>query len=234
MHRLIKATCTIAAEEIGRPGALHMASGFCELPLSADMRRGDIVISDEIMHGLGKGSVLVQVGLELIAEDYRMQKMGKSTIYGDPSLFRSEKLPLSYVDTAVRVMNDRGSFQVAARLKRETGFVVLPLRWTAIRLPDEATPAQEPLPSDYRIEAIRPTVVLAPRESCSFDVRFCGMEPCALCYELVDGSAGEISPAGVYTAPAREGVYEIRISCRNEPEIETYVYAVVKKKQKKK
>ena len=34
---------------------------------------------------------------------------------------------------------------------------------------------------------------------------------------------------GVYTAPAREGVYEIHIACTDDPLISTYAYAVVKK-----
>ena len=35
---------------------------------------------------------------------------------------------------------------------------------------------------------------------------------------------------GIYTAPAREGVYEIRIYCTDRPLVCTYAYAIVKKK----
>ena len=56
------------------------------------------------------------------------------------------------------------------------------------------------------------------------------MEPCTLSYELVEKDSGEITPDGIYTAPGREGVYEIRISCAEQPLISTYAYAVDKKK----
>ena len=78
---------------------------------------------------------------------------------------------------------------------------------------------------------MQPTVLLGTRESCYFSVRFRNMEPCGLIYELTDRDSGEITPDGVYTAPAREGVYEIRISCADSPLICTYAYAIVKKKE---
>ena len=80
------------------------------------------------------------------------------------------------------------------------------------------------------ISAVQPTILLGTHESCYFNVRFRNMEPCGLTYELTDRDSGEITPDGVYTAPAREGVYEIRISCADMPLISTYAYAVVKKR----
>ena len=53
------------------------------------------------------------------------------------------------------------------------------------------------------------------------------MEPCRLNYELTDPESGEIGADGLYTAPAREGVYEIYIYCTDMPKISTYAYAVV-------
>ena len=39
------------------------------------------------------------------------------------------------VETAVKVMNDRGSFVVAAKLLEDSSQVLLPLRWVAVSLP---------------------------------------------------------------------------------------------------
>ena len=55
------------------------------------------------------------------------------------------------------------------------------------------------------------------------------MESCNISYELTAPGSGEISGDGVYTAPAREGVYEIRIYCSDMPIVCTYAYAIVKK-----
>lgn len=56
------------------------------------------------------------------------------------------------------------------------------------------------------------------------------MKPCSVAYELTEPGSGEITPDGIYTAPAKEGVYEIRIYCAEKPLVCTYAYAIVKKK----
>lgn len=209
------------------------ATGTCEIPLGDRARRGEIFYSSEIMHGLGPGNVFVQVGFEYLAEDARLSATAKNTIYGDVSLFDQEKLPIQPAQTAVKVMNDRGSFVVAARLLRETSYVMLLLRWVAIKTPSEEDRSLLQRISDKSISPVQPTILLGTRESCYFNVRFRNMEPCGLTYELTDKDSGEITADGVYTAPAREGVYEIRISCADAPLICTYAYAIVKKKEPK-
>lgn len=207
------------------------ATGTCEIPLGDRPRRGETFYSSEIMHGLGPGNVYVQVGFEYLAEDARLSSTAKNTIYGDVSLFDQENLPVAPAQTAVKVMNDRGSFVVAARLQKETSYVMLLLRWVAVKMPSEDDRSLLQRISDKSISAVQPTVLLGTRESCYFSVRFRNMEPCGLNYELTDRDSGEITPDGVYTAPAKEGVYEIRISCADAPLICTYAYAIVKKKE---
>ena len=56
------------------------------------------------------------------------------------------------------------------------------------------------------------------------------MKATGITYELTSPGSGEISSDGVYTAPTREGVYEIRIYCTEMPVICTYAYAIVRKK----
>lgn len=73
-------------------------------------------------------------------------------------------------------------------------------------------------------------MVLSTRESHYFGVKFHNMEPCSLTYDLTEKGSGEITPDGIYTAPGKEGVYEIRITCTDMPLITTYAYAVVKRK----
>ena len=76
-----------------------------------------------------------------------------------------------------------------------------------------------------------PSLVVAPGEQCFFNVHYNNMEPCKLGYELTQRGTGYISEEGVYTAPDREGVYEIRIYSVNDPAISTYAYAIVKRKE---
>lgn len=206
------------------------ASGVCEIPLAGGARKGQTVYSDEIVHGLGKGTVFVQVGFEYLADDRKLGVSARHTIYGDPQLFADEEPPITYADTAVKVLNDRGSFVVAAHINRDTAQALLTLRWVAVRLPVGEEQSKLQKMAGKSIAAVQPTVVLATRESHFFNVKFKNMEPCTLTYELTEKDSGEITSDGVYTAPAKEGVYEIRISCADMPLISTYAYAVVKKR----
>lgn len=211
------------------PGSLMIASGTVEIPLGDKMRKGDIRYSGEIMHGLGKGNVFVKVGYEFMKEDNTMGKPCRSVIYGNPDLFR-EKSPISKVETAVKVLNEKGSFVVAAKLLRDTVFFILTLRWIAIKADSGHDPDRIGYYTGKSISAEKTTVVLGTKESFYFNVRFHNMEPCSVTYELMEPGSGEISLDGVYTAPAREGVFEIRIFCTDMPILCTYAYAVVKKK----
>lgn len=206
------------------------ATGVCEIPLGTNMRRGQVAYSDEIVHGLGAGTVFVSVGAEYLADDPKLGTSARNTIYGNVSLFSQEQAPTVVAETAVKVMNDRGSFVVAARLLEDSTQVVLPLRWVAVSLPGSGEESKLQKLAGKSIAAVQPTVVLATRESHFFNVRFNNMEPCTLTYELTEKDSGEITSDGIYTAPGREGVFEIRISCAELPLISTYAYAVVKKR----
>jgi hypothetical protein len=206
------------------------ASGICEISLGTDTRKGHTVYSDEIMHGLGKGNVFVSVGFEYLVKDKKLGITAKNTIYGDPSIFNGKDLPLTYAGTAVKVMNDRGSFIVAAKLTRDTHYVVIVLRWVAVKLPSGEEQTVLKHLTDKSISAVQPTVVLGTRESHFFNVHFKNMEPATLNYTLTENDSGSITVDGIYTAPNKEGVYEILISCADMPMIKTYAYVVVKKK----
>ena len=216
-----------------RPAPLRdtvFATGTCEIPLGDKALRGEVVYSDETMHGLGPGDVYVDVGFEYLAQDPRLSSTARSTIYGDAELFSPDAPPVPCVKTAVRVMNDRGSFVVAAKLLKDSPYVVLLVRWVAFRIPSETDRTQLQRIAGKSISAVSPTMLLAARETCFVNVRFHNMEPCGLVYELTEKNSGAITQDGVYTAPAREGVYEIRISCADMPLVNTYAYAIVKKR----
>ncbi len=205
------------------------ATGLCEIPLGGDARAGKIFYSNEIVHGLGKGDVVVSLGFEYLAEDPRTNILSRSTIYGNTELFHEDSVPLPSAELAVKVMNDRGSFLAAAKLKTEATNTLLMLRWSAYKIPAVGDKLKSDL-AGRRIASVPPTIVMGTRESHYFNVRFYNMEPCTLTYALTESGSGEITTDGVYTAPAREGVYEIQISCADEPLVCTYAYAVVKKK----
>ena len=205
----------------------NVATGVLEIPLGRDARSGDIRYSGEITHGLGPGNVYVSIGYEYLSQDQAIGANAKSTVYGNPELFSRQSQQLADTETAVRVLNDKGSFVVAARLLHDVDFLVLTYRWVAIKFPS----GEELEAADYygkTITAKTPTVVMRPRENYYFGVEFNNMAPCSITYELTAPSSGEITTDGVYTAPSKEGVYEIRIYCSDMPMVCTYAYAIVK------
>ena len=210
----------------------RIATGILEIPLGSSAKKGDICYSGEIIHGLGKGNVYVEIGYEYIAEDSALGTETKNTIYGNPELFEGSSKTDVNVETAVKVMNDKGSFMVAAKLFQNVDYLVLSYRWVAVKFPSEKNVGPQEEGSDKSIAAVTPTVVLGPKESYFFEVKCNNMESYAVAYEMTEPGSGEITAEGVYTAPAKEGVYEIRIYCVDMPVVCTYAYAIVKKKAK--
>ncbi|MBQ8147896.1 MAG: hypothetical protein IJ040_03800 [Lachnospiraceae bacterium] len=208
----------------------EIETGILEIPLNANAKKGDIRYSGEVMHGLGKGNVYVEIGYEKLENVSVDGGNSKTTIYGNPDFFKGPEESSVCVETAVKVLNDKGSFIVAVKFLKDVEYLVLTFRWVAIKFP---TGERFGIAEDYSnksISAETPTVVLGTKESYYFNVKFNNMKSCSIAYELTEPGSGEISPDGIYTAPTKEGVYEIRIYCTDAPMICTYAYAIVKKK----
>ena len=121
-------------------------------------------------------------------------------------------------------------FNVALRLLQDVKQLVLTYRWVAIRYAGEDLKEELIGNTNQSIAAVTPTIVVGAKESYFFQIKYNNMKPCSVAYELTEPGSGEITTDGIYTAPAKEGVYEIRIYCTDKPLICTYAYAIVKKK----
>lgn len=207
----------------------RIATGIVEIPLGENARKGDICYSGEIMHGLGNGNVYVEVGFEYLEENETIGRNAKTTIFGNPDLFQPGRAQVA-AETAVKVFNDKGSFVVALKLLQNVRQLVLTYRWVAIRYDSEKQQDEAELNNSQSISAVTPTIVLGAKDSYFFQVKYNNMKACSISYELTEPGSGEITSDGIYTAPSREGVYEIRIYCTDKPLICTYAYAIVKKK----
>lgn len=210
-----------------------VATGIVEIPLGADAKRGQICYSGEIMHGLGRGNVYVELGYEWYESENVPGANVKSTVYGNAGLFDDEIEGISNVETAVKVLNDKGSFIVAAKLLKNMECLVLAYRWVAILFPSGEENWNDEDYGNKSIAAETPTVVLGTRESYYYNVKFNNMDKCSVTYELTEGGSGDITADGVYTAPRKEGVYEIRIYCTDMPVICAYAYAIVRARKDK-
>lgn len=209
---------------------LWIAGGTLEIPLEQKMKKGAVCFSEEISHGLGPGSVYVSLGLDEPKDGAHVKKKIISTIYGDSSLFSAKNPLMTCVETGVQVWEERGSFQAAVRILGEQNTVLLSFHWIAVRIPELNETALSEQMQPMRISPENATVNLKPKEKYFFAVRFHQMEPSRLRYELTEEDSGRVGEDGTYTAPLKSGVYEIKISCWDYPEICTYAYAVVSAK----
>ena len=172
-------------------GSVEVATGTLEIPLGENARKGEIRYSGEIMHGLGKGNVYVEVGYEYLREDETVGANTKSTIYGNPDIFAGDQRSVVDAETAVRVLNDKGSFVVGARLLKNVDYLVLTYRWVAIKFPAGNDLG---LKEDYTGKSISPetpTVRMGTKENHYFGVRYNNMDKCSVTYELTESGSGK-------------------------------------------
>lgn len=206
-----------------------LETGIVEIPIGENAKKGDVCYSGEIMHGLGAGNVYVEVGYEYLEENFMNTTPTKATIYGNPELFERDRTRVA-AQTAVKVLNDKGSFVVAVKLLENVRILVLTYRWVAIRYDSEKLQDEMDIATNQSISAVTPTIVLGTKESYFFQIKYNNMKACSISYELTEQGSGEITADGIYTAPSKEGVYEIKIFCTEKPLVCTYAYAIVKKK----
>ena len=76
------------------------------------------------------------------------------------------------------------------------------------------------------------TIVLQPKSTAHIAPVFINMPSEACNFSIKDPEGGSIDNNGTYTAPAREGVYEIRVEAVSDPSVYTYAFAIVSQKKK--
>jgi len=215
-------------DNIGRGAAC--SGGYFEIPLGKGAKKGEIFYSGEIIHSLGRGDVYVEIGYEDREMDASMNSEISTVVYGSSGIFSGkEKNQAPVIECAVKILKDKGSFIGGVRFLKNYDKMMLRCRWSAIQISGDSGNGRFEAGSCIAPE--KPTIQLAPGDTCFFPVKFINMEPCRLCYELSETGSGEISEDGVYTAPDKEGVFEIHIFCAGNPFICTYAYALVKSKQ---
>ena len=227
---------TAAAPQAGAELGRYTASGTFDLPLGLGYDTRQAVFSDEIMHGLGQGPVCVQVGIEYITGGPK-DVQASEILLGDASIFGQEERPggeerIYSATTAVKVLPERGTFVVGARLGEASGLISLRIRWFAFRV-NELNKQLKLGHEGERYILVNPdTIVLPPKGTAHISPVFINMPAEACSYRVVDAEGGSIDNNGVYTAPAKEGVYEIRIEAVSDPTVYVHAFAIVTQKKK--
>lgn len=210
-------------------------SGVFEISLGTGGEVGKSYFSEEIMHGLGKGPVYVDIGIEYISRDGAAQGNRESIILGDGSIFSEDPTvtdeKIYEVDHAVKLLPERGTFIVGIRPKVKMGRIGIRIRWYAFKPEDLEQRVYNTKERKGCIMLQPDTIVIPPKGTVHIEPVFINMPEETLVYTLLDPEGGKIDNNGIYSAPAQEGVYEIKVSVLGKPEIYTHAFAIVSQRK---
>ncbi|MEG0338361.1 MAG: hypothetical protein RR573_00430, partial [Oscillospiraceae bacterium] len=241
-RHLAPAQAPLAANNVSLPSAgqdvmRNMACGVFTMSLGLGYDIKEPIFSEEIMHSLGMGPVYVDVGVEYITENKK--KGSTSEIFlGDISIFdkdvrANDSERIYKLSTAVKVLPERGTFIVGIRLGDTSGPISLRVRWYAIKLGEINKKLKQNANNGERMLLVNPdTIVIQPKATAHITPVFVNMPTEACTYKLMDTESGTIDQNGLYTAPSREGVYEIRIEAISDATVYCHAFAIVTQKKK--
>lgn len=204
----------------------RMASGVVTLNAGLHLQDGNILCSDEIAHELGPGTVFVEFGIENVYPAAGIDRNYTDLLLGDVSLFTQASGTYDDgFDRGVRIHPEKGTFELAVRLKGELRQAALRLRWFAWRT-EEHTTHRQPAGTLLRLE---PDVArAAPGTTVNFVPVFeRGLtSPCD--FLIPDQQSGLITPNGIYTAPQKDGLYQICAQIKDMPETRVNAFVIVR------
>ena len=222
-------------EEYKAKETISNTSGVFEMSLGTGGEVGKSYFSEEIMHGLGDGPVYVEIGIEYISRESITGTQHESIILGDASIFAEDRTVTDEkvfdVDHAVKLLPGRGTFVVGVRPKVKLGKIGLRIRWYAFKPEDLEKRIYNAKEQKGCIMVQPDTIVIPPKGNVHITPVFINMPEEALVYTLLDPEGGKIDNNGTYTAPAQEGVYEIKVSVLGKPEIYTHAFAIVSQRK---
>ncbi|MDR1548442.1 MAG: hypothetical protein LBT06_07645 [Hungatella sp.] len=191
----------------------QVRNGIIEFDLKLGGQRGQRLFSKEIFHGLGFGSVAIQVGLE---------ENSREVIYGSCEVFGDQKIR---VESAVRSYEDKGSFVVGIRLLEAVMDGKLTVHWTAVKNVSEEHTGR----TEKKI-FIKPGILeLGLRETHYLEVNCVNMTDKRVEWNVKD-KGGYVDANGHYTAPNTPGVYEVLAQSVAFPEVKASIFVVVRDK----
>ena len=204
-----------------------MTTGTVTLSAGMNLDEGKILRSDEIAHGLGPGTVFVQFGVENVSPAVNLHQNRTDLLLGDESLFEQVSGTLDRaLDRGVRVHPDKGTFELAVRLRSQLRQSALRLRWFAWR-PDGRAEHEAEQGALLRLE---PDVIhVEPGAVVNFIPVFSGGAGAPCDFFVVGKQAGTVTRDGVYSAPEKDGLYQVCAQARDRPDEKVNAFVIVRR-----
>lgn len=201
----------IGSSATGEAKGYRVAQGVATISLGVGGKRGQRFFSHDIFHGLGLGSVNIQLAIQ--EED--LLYSGSSEVFEHMEV-RAE--------TAVKADMSKGSFVIGLRLLESSGSQTVTVNWKAF-MEEQKEKAGE---SEKRIYIMPGKLEMKIRESCYLEAVCENIPGSSVVWNVKDEKNGYISQDGMYTAPNIPGVYEVTVQCQGAPEIRASLFVVVR------
>ncbi len=215
------------AKMVPAPERRRTSTGSVVLKTGLHMRDDELLLSDELSHGLGLGTVFVDFGVENVYPVVNDERNRTELLLGDVSLFEQADGACGVgFDRGVRLHPDKGTFELALRLKGALRQSSLRLRWFAWR-PDSGEDAHSEQPPGKLLRLEPDLLRVKPGESVHFTPIFAAgaAAPCDFFTEGRQG--GAVTRDGLYTAPEHTGLFQICAQVRGRPEERAEAFVIV-------
>lgn len=198
-------------EELPEPKIDNIVTGVERINLGFNPKVGKSYYSYEFVHGLGEGNVAVVTAIDNKA-NYMTDDKGL-LVFGDKGIFTKEEISISApsVQIGAVVNSVKGTVRLGVKLLERTTAQAVDVRWWAFK-PVEIQEQQEDLVIDENVRVvITPnTVRVKPLEQVRFEAHIEGAISQEVRWGMAEQNTGTIDNNGLYTAPAKEGVYEVK------------------------
>jgi hypothetical protein len=209
----------------------QFSTGVVEIPVGFSGNMKEPILSDEIMHGLGKGTVYVDLGVEYIREDEKNKQSSSEIIYGQANVFDAPSEQTIKLQHGVKVFKEKGTFIIGIKLQEAIKLLTIRIRWVAFKLPEGDGVLNKHKDKGKMMQLTPDTIVISPRGTITFSPVFfnTASEPCR--YEVIENDGGTVTNMGVYTAPSKEGVYTIKAQTLADNPLTANAFVVVKQQR---
>lgn len=211
-----------------RPVKEPYAAGEIILQTTTGQRSGRCFYTDPIDTGLGAGrhGLTFELIDDMGFDEQPLQN--ERILFGEPAVFnQSSYIPaVPPVNLAAVLDPATGCFQLGVQLKNAMAAGRIRIAWRAVK---------EELQSDKDQEAAKaqsfyianPPKYLRPGMKYTFSCRKSENLPGVITWNVVGEEAGSINKFGTYTAPMRQGVFEVQARLE-EADLSASVYIIVR------
>jgi len=204
------ALMTEVGQSIKKERITNVRTGIFTFPAPEGRVQEKALFSDEIVHGLGRGEGFLTFAIEHTPDVGDEFGSARQVFFGDSSVFEDSAYAIDQPQLNVSgvLYPNKGSFRMA--LSGELKSVTRPvrIRW---RLEKMGPETDQPLASDdpLRIDIVPNPGRVLPRQTLLLEANDKDGEPAICTWTIAEDEGGSIDENGLYTAPAKEGVYTV-------------------------